>query len=979
MTPKKTPRHSKPDEGAHNRESLENTVNVTPDCAEADKSKAERYAAKPTIVSEDLPVGAIVGEKYEIVSCLGRGGMSVVFKAWDRLLKRHVAIKVLSPKRRLDRKARDRFVQEGQAASQLDHPNLIKVYEFVMPDVGDPYLVMDYLKGCSLLDIVEGEGIKDVRRGLRIIHQVVSALKHAHKKNVIHRDLKPSNIMLVTGDDGEELVKIVDFGIAKIQHPDGQGRKLTETGEVFGSPLYMSPEQCRGEKLDARTDIYALGCVIYEVFTGFPPFVGENFLDTVHMHLNETAEPLSSHRPDLPNPQLFDRIIKKALAKDPNDRYQSVEELQKDLKQIGMPSEESSDTYTQVLPAPRAVERASATEEKKDNKRVLIVICLGLVALLGAKAAWDLYSGKGNKLSSSGSQSNIDEDVAFLVQQWNLKDAHAQRQFDNGDYERAQREYAEALEAARAVPLDKNPLPLTTTTEGLVDLNWVLVNLEEDQTARNWLAESQKDLAKLAPSPPPSELDSFLNTGKNASSGKEGEKTLDGAAPGEGTTTAPAATTGNGTTTAPAATTGNGTTTAPAATTGEGTTTAPAATTGNGTTTAPAATTGEGTTTAPAATTGSDIRASGSDTNKPFSERSLKESFMVAMRANNLGLGKAADPKDVFDKTGAAARKLAANKFVGTSKIFIAQARYYLSTGNPRRANDILSAATKLYSAPGSETLTYDLASCLAASAEIAFDNGDARKGIELLSRASDLLAKSPQSDSAEAKIVSAKSLIWRGEITKAISILKETLNKLESNMPRDYENLASVLSLLGEANSKTISDRKQFVLGKGTPKTPEAARVQVTELHDLEEQRDVAAAHLKRAIAIRSRAFSFDKMAVFDDYLRLRDIYTIFKQYDKLEPVLTKAASLAEDMKQPMGSREAMVLHDLGYTKAQRGDSAAAEGLYRRALRILDSDPSSSRLVLKETLKDLSALLQKNGQQEEAQKLSKRADGVRL
>jgi len=253
------------------------------------------HAANP---SRDMTPGTLFGNKYQILTMVGKGGMSAVYKAYDKNLRRNVAVKVLCYKRKMDKKARARFVQEGIALSKLDHPNLIKIYEFGDADSAEPFLVMDFVEGIALSDVMASKKPLREYRAVSIIKQCLDALRHAHNKGVVHRDLKPSNVMLIKGEDRKsEIVKIIDFGIAKVDEADGL--RLTETGEVFGSPLYMSPEQCRGERLDERSERYSLGGMFCELLTGSGAFVGVDFVDTVAMHVNEEAKPIDRTRPDL--------------------------------------------------------------------------------------------------------------------------------------------------------------------------------------------------------------------------------------------------------------------------------------------------------------------------------------------------------------------------------------------------------------------------------------------------------------------------------------------------------------------------------------------------------------------------------------------------------------------------------------------------------------------------------------------------------
>jgi eukaryotic-like serine/threonine-protein kinase len=217
----------------------------------------------------DPLIGSVFAERYLIDSVLGLGGMSIVYKAQHSLMNRTVAIKMLHRSLKEDTLALERFRLEAQAASSLNHQNVITVYDFGISPTGEPFFVMDCIEGESLENLIDRKGRVPFMRAIAIFKQVCDGLEAAHKKGIIHRDLKPANVILMKREDGTEMVKLVDFGIAKLLPQGGkQQQQLTKTGEVFGSPIYMSPEQCLGRELDTRADIYALGCLMYEAVAG---------------------------------------------------------------------------------------------------------------------------------------------------------------------------------------------------------------------------------------------------------------------------------------------------------------------------------------------------------------------------------------------------------------------------------------------------------------------------------------------------------------------------------------------------------------------------------------------------------------------------------------------------------------------------------------------------------------------------------------
>lgn len=277
-------------------------------------------------------------DRYKVTEEIGSGGMSRVYKAKDLKLGETVAVKVLhqhllnesSSKRKRPEK---RFEQEFKATMALGHQNIVRVFDYGFTKEQLPFIVMEYLNGRSLEQLLRDDGRLKQSQFLTVFYQTCSALSHAHVRGVIHRDVKPSNIMLVKTEQNVELVKLLDFGIAKVE-PQGEDtqQKLTQTGDVFGSPYYMSPEQCKGGILDARSDIYSLGCVMYQALIGKRPFEGDNAYKTIYMHVNVQPPPFAAVRVDIPIPQSMEAVVMKCLEKEPHMRYQTVQALSLDLQ-----------------------------------------------------------------------------------------------------------------------------------------------------------------------------------------------------------------------------------------------------------------------------------------------------------------------------------------------------------------------------------------------------------------------------------------------------------------------------------------------------------------------------------------------------------------------------------------------------------------------------------------------------------------------
>lgn len=292
----------------------------------------------PTLADPRLElIGQVVEDRYEITETLGKGGMSVVFKGRDRRLKKVVAIKVLMPHLSADPMSIQRFQQEATAASHLDHPNIVKVYNVGATASGLPFMAMDYLEGRSLSSVIKEKGRLEYFEALNIFVQLTGALAHAHEKGVIHRDLKPSNVILSSHGEETDVAKLVDFGIAKVLSQDGHTQaKLTQTGDIFGSPHYMSPEQCLGGELDERSDVYSMGCLMYEALTGRPPHTGDSTLQILHKHISETPASFKSLLPVTDTSIQLEVIVFKCLAPKRDERVQNMRQLKSELSKLYM-------------------------------------------------------------------------------------------------------------------------------------------------------------------------------------------------------------------------------------------------------------------------------------------------------------------------------------------------------------------------------------------------------------------------------------------------------------------------------------------------------------------------------------------------------------------------------------------------------------------------------------------------------------------
>ena len=270
-----------------------------------------------------------LSDRYELGEILGFGGMSEVHLARDTRLHRDVAVKVLRADLARDPSFYLRFRREAQNAAALNHPAIVAVYdtgEAETPNGPLPYIVMEYVDGVTLRDIVHTDGPVPPRRAIEIIADACQALNFSHQHGIVHRDVKPANIMISKNN----AVKVMDFGIARALADTGNS--VTQTAAVIGTAQYLSPEQARGETVDARSDVYSLGCVLYEILTGEPPFIGDSPVAVAYQHVREDPVPPSQRHSGIP-PEL-DAVVLKALAKNPDNRYQSAAEMRSDLIRV---------------------------------------------------------------------------------------------------------------------------------------------------------------------------------------------------------------------------------------------------------------------------------------------------------------------------------------------------------------------------------------------------------------------------------------------------------------------------------------------------------------------------------------------------------------------------------------------------------------------------------------------------------------------
>jgi eukaryotic-like serine/threonine-protein kinase len=301
------------------------------------QSPADRKSA-PGQAKFDALVGATLAERYEIVRRIGEGGMGAVYEARHSIIGKRVAIKVLLEKFLENEELMARLLQEARLASSIGHQNIVDVTDFGTTRDGRAFVVMEFLEGEPLSELIMRDAPLPVERSLAIVKQVASALGAAHAKGIVHRDVKPENVYLVRRGE-QDFVKVVDFGVSKAvrtrEEASSEWQRLTRTGAVLGTPLFMSPEQAAGsEDLDERADIWATALILYECLTGELPFRGNNYLGVIAQIQNKEAQPPSLLRPELGIPPAVDRVVMHGLEKDRTRRYQKMAALESDIDRL---------------------------------------------------------------------------------------------------------------------------------------------------------------------------------------------------------------------------------------------------------------------------------------------------------------------------------------------------------------------------------------------------------------------------------------------------------------------------------------------------------------------------------------------------------------------------------------------------------------------------------------------------------------------
>lgn len=366
----------------------------------------------------------VIDNRYTVVDRVGAGGMGKVYEAIDTVLQRHVAVKVL-PFRDYSDEEFKRFQQEARAVSKLSHPGVVRALDFGLTEKQEPFLVMEFLKGETLDAILKANTRLTVSEFASIFIQIAEAMAHAHSQSVVHRDLKPSNIM-ICNTIAQPKAFVFDFGIAKI-HEDSKSLVSTKTGLVVGSPRYISPEQISGSALDQRSDVYSLGCVMFESLTGSPPFQADSALEIMQMHLNEEPPRLCEVHEQLSFDERLEGLIAKTLEKKPEHRFQSMSELLKELRSITISSDDlEAAGDAQLEPKPKAQSTKSRLA-LIGGAVVFVIVSIAVAGKVIEQPAAKPGLASSGQFNKSSDKKLLNVDVPVTV-----KDAKLPQDFANG-------------------------------------------------------------------------------------------------------------------------------------------------------------------------------------------------------------------------------------------------------------------------------------------------------------------------------------------------------------------------------------------------------------------------------------------------------------------------------------------------------------------------------------------------------------------
>ncbi|MCW5823281.1 MAG: protein kinase [Cyanobacteria bacterium TGS_CYA1] len=308
---------------------------ICTDCSTPQTSFSDRCTECGGTTKPNELIGSIFADRYEILSLLGAGAGGSVYKARHRFMKNLVAIKILHASHMQEIQLMQRFSLEAQALSKLKHPNITTITDFGITSNGSAFMIMDYFEAVSLSKIIDEYGFLSIEQVIPIFKQICDGLQFAHDQGVIHRDLKPNNVLVSNFGKPDMVVKIADFGTVKLCKPLVNNNVVaTEMGQVFGSPLYMSPEQCRGDELDYRSDIYSMGCLMYECLIGLPPIVGKSVIEVMYKHMHEECPHIGDTEQGSLLNDFCQGLVMKALQKNKDQRFKSMQELKTYLEGV---------------------------------------------------------------------------------------------------------------------------------------------------------------------------------------------------------------------------------------------------------------------------------------------------------------------------------------------------------------------------------------------------------------------------------------------------------------------------------------------------------------------------------------------------------------------------------------------------------------------------------------------------------------------
>ncbi|HFE44754.1 MAG TPA: serine/threonine protein kinase [Nannocystis exedens] len=351
--------------------------------------------------SSDLE-GTLLLDRYRIISRLGSGGMGVVYNAEHITIRKRCAIKVLSDEYANKPDIVDRFLQEARAASMIDHENVVEITDYGQTPSGSVFFVMEMLQGEDLAGTIEREGPLPWERVQPIILQICRALREAHAVGIIHRDMKPENCFRIERSGTKDFIKVLDFGIAKVTNEDGEGKGLTKTGMIFGTPEYMSPEQAQGMRVDHRADIYAVGVITYELLTGRVPFTADTFMGVLTKHMFEVPPAPSAVAPKgVRISRQVEALILKALQKDREHRFSSMDELIEAIEGISR-GEQVAVVAEKIARPPSGplLSFSSEAEHARSGSSAWIIATIGVLVLAALAAYWMVRPGDSDQAKS---------------------------------------------------------------------------------------------------------------------------------------------------------------------------------------------------------------------------------------------------------------------------------------------------------------------------------------------------------------------------------------------------------------------------------------------------------------------------------------------------------------------------------------------------------------------------------------------------